>query len=74
MYIHSKHEHERLIPNRQTRTANKFVFITESKVGTKCENSPFYRETKLWNGLSNNIQFSGNRWVFKAEISKMYKI
>ena len=58
---------------RQTRMANKFVFETESKIGTKYENSPFYRGTKLWNLLSSDIQFSENRWVFKAKIAKMYK-
>ena len=35
-------------------------------------NSPFYRGTKLWNKLNQDIQFSEDRWIFKGHIAKMY--
>ena len=49
MYIYSKEDNVQLIPARNTHNANKFVFKTETKIGTKYENSPFYKGTKLWN-------------------------
>ena len=62
-----------LIPARNTRNANKFVFKTETKIGSKYENSPFYKGTKLWNGLNQEIQYSDNKWIFKSHINKVYK-
>ena len=73
MYNYSKNNNVRKIGVRETRGANKFVFRTDSKIGTKYMNSPFYRGTKLWNKLNQDIQFSENRWIFKGHITKMYK-
>ena len=73
MYIYSKEEDVHVTHERNTRSAIKFVFKTESKIGTKYENSPFYNGTKLWNSLNSEIQFSDNKWVFKSHISKMFK-
>ena len=38
------------------RNANKFIFKTDFKIGSKCENSPFYKGTKLWNVLNRDTQ------------------
>ena len=73
MYIYSKEDNVQLIPVRNTRNANKFVFKTETKIGTKYENSPFYKGTKLWNGLTQDIQSADDKWIFKTHVNKMYK-
>ena len=72
MYTYSKEDNVQAINERNTRSANEFIFRTESKIGTKYENSPFYVGTKLWNILSRDVQFADNKWIFKACISKMY--
>ena len=66
-------DHVQLIPARNTRNANKFVFKTETKIRTKYENSPFYKGTKLWNELTHDIQSADNKWIFKTHVNKMYK-
>ena len=55
MYIYSKAENVQYIPKRST---DKFVFKTETNIGTKYEKSGFYQGTKLWNNLSREIQES----------------
>ena len=73
MYIYSKNVAVRHVPARNTHTTDKFVFKVESKIGTKYENSPCYRGTKIWNSLLREVQFSDNKWVFKTHIAKLYK-
>ena len=73
MYIYSNDDNVQAINERNTCSANKFVFKTESKIGTKYENSPFYKGTKLWNVLTREVQYAENKWVFKTCINKMYK-
>ena len=73
MYLYSQHDNVRKICARETRSTNKFIFKTDTKVGTKYENSPFYKGTKLWNKLTRDVQFAENRWIFKGHLSKMYK-
>ena len=73
MYIYSLNDNVRYIGERQTRQADNVVFKTETKIGTKYKNSPFYRGTKLWSGLSRDVQFSENKWAFKTHILKLYK-
>ena len=58
MYNHSKLKNVRHIADRITCNDNKFVFKTENRIGTEYETSPFYRGTKLWNKLSNEVQDS----------------
>ena len=74
MYIYSKCDNVRLVRERVTRANEKFVFKTETKIGTKYQNSPFYYGTTLWNNLSKEIQCSDNIFMFKKEITKQYKI
>ena len=74
MYIYSKQDNVRLIRERVTRTNDKFIFKTETRIGTKFMNSSFYYGTILWNGLSGEIQSSDNIFMFKIEIAKQYKI
>ena len=74
MYIYSTKENVRLVRDRVTRNIDKFVFKTETRIGTKYENSPFYRGTILWNSLSKELQFADDIHIFKTEIAKMYKV
>ena len=66
MYIHSTNENVRLVRDRVTRNMDKFVFKTETRIGTQYENSPFYRGTTLWNMLSKELQFADDIHVFKS--------
>ena len=68
MCIHSQNNNVRQIGIRETRSANKFIFKTDARVGSKYENSPFYRGTRLWNKLEQNVQFSEDRWIFRGHI------
>ena len=52
----------------------KFVFKTETRIGSKDENSQFYKGTVLWNKLPKDTQFSANLSMFKMNIGKMYKV
>ena len=74
MYHCSKCENVRYIGERVTRTNQKFVFKTETRIGSKYENSPFYRGTVLWNKLPKDTRFSENLSMFKMNIGKMYKV
>ena len=49
------------------------LYLKQSKIGTKYENSPFYMGTKLWNDLTREVQYAENKWVFKTCINKTYK-
>ena len=70
MYIYSKNNDARYIGERVTRNNRRFVFKTETRVGKKYENSPFYRGTVLWNKLKTEFQFSDNILLFKSHINK----
>ena len=73
MYVYSKNDNVRRITGRETRLADKFVFKTDTKIGTKYENSPFYRGTKLWDKLEKDVQLCDNRWAFKKFLLPLYK-
>ena len=74
MYHCSKHENVRKIGERVIRYNQKFVFKTETRIGSKYENSPFYKGTVLWNKLAKDTQFLGNIFMFKIEIGKLYRV
>ena len=74
MYRYSKYENVRHVPGRITRNNQKFFFRTETRIGTKYENSPFYRGTILWNNLPKELQFCDNISMFKIAIAKQYKV
>ena len=67
------------IPFDQIKAGNSldyydaFTFKTDSKIGTKYGNSPFYKGTILWNRLGCDVQLSEDRWIFKGILKKMYK-
>ena len=73
MYVYSKEENVQHIHARVTQNANMFIFKTESKIGAKYENSPFYKGTKLWDSLNCDTQYPDNKWIFKSHMNKLYK-
>ena len=74
MYIESKNVDNRKIFERELRNADKYVFKTDRKIGTKYQHSPFYKGTLLWNDLSADIQFSRDIFEFKKLIARKYMI
>ena len=50
----------------------KYNFRIDSKIGTKYSNSLYYKGTKLWDKLNNDVQFSDNIHVFKSKIEGQY--
>ena len=68
MYKMSKNNGNRKAGNRRTRQYEKYVFRTDSKIGTKYATSPFNKGTKLWDNLSRDIQFSDTIFTFKNHI------
>ena len=74
MYKMSKNVENRKIYARNTRQQNKFEFKMNSKIGTKYQNSPFYKGCKLWDKFSQEIQFCDSLSLFKHEIRPLYKI
>ena len=49
------------------------LFLKLSQIGTKYENSPFYKGTKLWDSVNRDIQYSENKWIFKSHLNILYK-
>ena len=72
MYLLSKEMSYIHVPARQTRNANKIQFKVPTKILPIYENSPYYIGTKLWNGLSKEVQCKENVYAFKKEIRNMY--
>ena len=65
MYKLSKIEGNRAIGARRTRQQEKYIFRTDSKIGTKYSNSPYYKGSKLWNALEKDVQFADSLFAFK---------
>ena len=59
---------------RNTRRATRVNFKVPSKISRVYENSPYYIGTKIWETLPDAVQKSDNVFVFKNEISKLYKM
>ena len=73
MFILSK-EVDLIKPSaRVTRNASKIVFKIPTKITPKYEKSSFYMGTKLWDGLSSDIQRANSIYEFKREIDKQYR-
>ena len=72
MYLHSKNEDNIKKPVRVTRLETKLVFKTPAKCTTKYLNSPFYKGTLLWNGLSSELQRSDSVERFVNNVKKLY--
>ena len=54
-------------------TSSKVNFKVPNKITYMYEHSPYYIGTKLWDELPEEIQKLDNVYVFKNEISKIYK-
>ena len=74
MYILSKDEVFRNVPNRVTRSGDKIVFKVPTKILPMYERSPYYKGTKLWNELTATVQDSPDRFAFKKEIARMNRV
>ena len=73
MYIISKDCTFQHVLGRETRSADKIVFKVPSKIRPLYEHSSNYKGSKLWSKLDSAVQKSENIFVFKKEISRMYK-
>ena len=73
MYKLSKDIKNRKVTNRVTRTSNKFIFHTDTKIGTKYASSPFYKGTLIWDKLPEETQLAENIFQFKKDINRLYK-
>ena len=74
MYIDSKTVENRKICERDLRSAEKYIFKIDRKIGTKYQCSPFYVGTLLWNELTAGTQFSRDIIQFKQLIGKKYAV
>ena len=74
MFILSKDEIFRGVPNRVTKGADKITFKVPNKILPVYERSPFYVGTMLWNKLSKTVQDSHDFFAFKKEIDKMNRL
>ena len=72
MYKLSKYAENRAPVNRITRRQMKFVFRTDTRIGTKYATSPYYKGTLLWDKLSKEVQDSESVFLFKKSIEKQY--
>ena len=72
MYIMSRDEKNRKIGVRDLRSNTKFIFKTDSKIGTKYQRSPYYQGTLLWNELPTSVQFVENVYEFKKLVKRGY--
>ena len=76
MYNLSNNQANIVILARNTRLHQKRGFQTETRIGSKYANSPFYRGTKLWNSLTKEKQDSDTIYAFKnitMKYNKPYK-
>ena len=74
MYTPSKDDFNRNVCARITRQQDKYIFRTDSKIGTKYATRPYYKGTKLWNVLTREIQFSESIYIFKTQIRYYYNV
>ena len=74
MYIDSRNPENRKICERNLRSAEKYIFKVDNKIGTKYQHSPFYIGTLLWNDLNAVTQFSRDIIQFKQLIGERYPV
>ena len=60
-------------PVRETRNAAKIIFKVPTRITPEYEKSPFYIGTKLWDGLSSEVQCANSVFGFKKEVDKLYR-
>ena len=73
MYIDSLDVNNRKPNNRVLRNNDKYIFKVDSKVGTKYQNSPYFKGTLLWNELPASTQCINDIVRFKQLISYRYR-
>ena len=56
------------------RINEKYIFKSHRKIGTKYQNSPYYRGCLLWNDLPVNIQFADTVGKMKQLLGFRYKV
>ena len=71
MYIKSLDQKNRKVGVRNLRINNKYIFKTDSKIGTKYQRSPYYQGTLLWNELPAHVQFADSVYIY--EFKKLVK-
>ena len=74
MFKLSKNVENRKEYARNTRQQIKFEFKIDSKIGTKYQNSPFYKGCKLWDSLTPETQLLDSMALFKQDIKGKYLI
>ena len=72
MFEYSKNDANLKIPVRPTRSATKIVFKTPARCNHKYLNSPFYKGTRLWDTLDNNVQRARNLDEFVRHVRPDY--
>ena len=73
MYIDSLDVNNRKPNNRVLRNNDKYIFKVDSKIGTKYQNSPYFKGTLLWNELPASTQSINDIVRFKQLISVRYR-
>ena len=74
MYILSRDEVFRNVPNRVTRSGNKIVIKVPTKILPIYEHSTYCKGTKLWNELTATEQDSPDIFAFEKEIARMNRV
>ena len=74
MYKLSKNVKNMKVYARNTRQQIKFEFKVDSRIGTKYQNSPFYKGCKLWDSLTPETQLLNSMALFKQDIKSRYKV
>ena len=73
MYSQAKKGRSRSITNVNTRSQTKYVFKTDVKIGKNYQKSPYFRGTRLWDGLNKETQDIPCKYMFKRKIESLYK-
>ena len=74
MYIFSLYNNNRKIVPRNLHSNEKYIFKTDSKIGTKYQNSLYYKGTVFWNDFPKNLQFADRVGCFKQLLRSRYKV
>ena len=62
------------VPPRETRAAQKVVFIVPTRILPGYKHLPYYKGTFIWNGLCGETQKIDNVFAFKKEIDKLSNV
>ena len=73
MYNMSLDQNNRKVCVRYLRSNEKYIFKTDSKIGTKYQHSAHYLGTLLWNDLPKEVQFAETVYEFKKLVKRRYR-